>query len=271
MTFDIEVTSEKKGSNPGGRCTVLGVRPSFPGYFKFCYGSKIHGRDNCLTAQHQPIYEAITFELARKLGLKTANFYVLLNGNNDIKFTGWRQHGQNDPSGRKMYCLSRIFNPYGKPKNPQGDIEVIEREKPYLGSLLIADVVGKKQNYIFSEGFGGGVVTYLDLGCSFVHAVGGFLEQPNRLRPVSKDEVKRMKKELKGKTIIAADNTNFVNLEYLIDEFDDLSVPTMNPCGRERARNLLSSAEMDEIRGLMVQGLDQGLRDYGKSGLLIEG
>src|SRR3989338_6666072 len=86
----IDVTSGPRGSNPGGTCMICSKEYSFEGYFKYCYGARIQGTSS-FCASHQPIYEATTFQLVRELGLKTTDFYVLLNRDKQVQFHNWRK------------------------------------------------------------------------------------------------------------------------------------------------------------------------------------
>ena len=95
----LRVLSEQKGSNPGGFCIYKNGKTSFKGYFKYCVGSKISHEHSALRAEHQPFYEAITFEFAKRLGLKTPSFFVLLN---NLHLTGELRPDQ-------LYMLATYF------------------------------------------------------------------------------------------------------------------------------------------------------------------
>ena len=265
----VKILSEKKGSNPGGFCTFSDGRNRFDGYLKYCFGSKLP-KDSSLKSEHQPIYEAITFELARKLGLKTPGFFVLLNNGNNVEFEDPENVSSNDHSGRNFYFISKkISEPNMSGLGDIGD-EIIEKERIYLDSLMISDILGRRQNYMIipqNHGFG---VFYLDLGCSFVHATNGFIRLPNDLKKYSlSNSKKRDRCNIKDKTIIGADNEMLVNLEELIYSFGGLTIPTLNPFSRIPVSDLISSKEVSEIANYIVHGLCKSLHGYKEKGLLV--
>lgn len=266
----VEVLSGQKGSNPGGFCVFNNGKDKFEGHFKYCVGSKIPKGYSSLVPEHQPFYEAITFELARRLGLKTPSFFVLLNNKRDVKFEDPHNFFPRSHSGRPSYFFSRtIYEP-----NIQGldeiGTKIIDRERIYLESLMISDILGKRQNYmILSKNFDFEVF-YLDLGCSFVHAVGGFIYLPNHLKRYSKSSSKKRDKcSLKSRTIVGADNNLLINLEELVYAFEGLTIPTLNPYSRIPVSNLISSKELEEIDGYLIHGLCKSLRGYKEKGFLM--
>ena len=111
----VDILSERKGSNPGGVCQAHDNGFSIRGYFKYCHGSRIAGKSS-FVPQHQPIYEAMTFEMARRLGLDTVDYFVLLNEGSrvsrrsrDIQFSGWKDYNfSHNPSGRLFYFMSKM-------------------------------------------------------------------------------------------------------------------------------------------------------------------
>jgi hypothetical protein len=267
----VKVLSERKGSNPGGFCIYNDGRDNLEGYFKYCFGSKIPSGHSFLKAEHQPIYEAITFELARKLGLSTPSFFVLLNKRRNIRFEDPDNLSSNDHSGRPYYFLSKkIREPQISNLDKIGS-DMINRERVYLDSLMISDILGKRQNYMIipadSETF---KISYLDLGCSFVNATGGFIYLPNTLRKYSKSSSKKRDRcTLKNKTIVGADNDLLINLEELVYTLGGLTIPTLNPHSRLPISDLISSEEIAEIDDYVVHGLCGSLHDYKERNLLI--
>jgi len=266
----IEVKSRRKGSNPGGLCSYNHGRNRFEGYFKYCIGSKIPNKYSSLKPDHQPFYEAITFELARRMGLHNPGFFVLLNSEGNVEFKDSKKFSQNGHSGRHSYFVSKIIK---EPKISNLDeigAKIVEKERIYLESLMISDILGRRQNYlVLPEGYGNFKVSYVDLGCSFIHAVRGFIYFPTNLRKLDK-KCKRIEKcKLKRKTIIAADDDSLINLEEFVDNFENLTLPILNPYSRRKLEDLISGEEMDEIRSFLIHGLCNSLGGFKARGLLI--
>jgi hypothetical protein len=268
MQVKINMLSNRKGSNPGGECIIETPRQRFQAYLKYCYGSRVpYGSP--FKAENQPIYEAITFTLARELGLKTVNYYILMGTGNEIKFEN-QIPLEKDHFGRKLYFVSKMV--------PQPPVSISEermkkegtaltKEKPYLESLLISDVIGKKQNYCFGEGEDR--PKYIDLGCSFVHAVGGFLNQPNKLKIHDSKETKRSLRRLSTKHIIGADDQRIINLEILANFLTNMAIPVINTKQIIHIREVLEPEEVEAIQAYTIQGLIDSLPAYEKAGLLI--
>ncbi|MBS3100493.1 hypothetical protein J4463_04770 [Candidatus Pacearchaeota archaeon] len=274
MAAVLEVLSDKKGSNPGGECNYNTDRLHFQGYFKYVYGSKIIG-DTSFVPKHQPIYEYITFVLAQALRLKTADTFILLNTNRDVEFRDLKKNWHKDHSGRDYYFISRMIP---RPKilgTPCENYQIPRNEIVCLDSLLISDIVGKSQNYIINPipDSGGAEckceVAYLDLGCSFVHATGGFLLQPNKLKLPEKREIRRFAKDFERFNIIGADNDKLINLEELANSIYDMWITTLNPWGRQRVSNFLSQKELDEIYSHIIVSFHNNISKFEEEGLFI--
>ena len=78
--------SEKKGSNPGGKGTVLYNKgESLDIYIKYCTHSRLHA-SHPFKASNQPIYEAVTLGLAKKIGLEVPKYFLLVNEDKTLKF-----------------------------------------------------------------------------------------------------------------------------------------------------------------------------------------
>ncbi len=265
----LEILSEQKGSNPGGFCIYNDRKNNLKSYFKYCVGSKIPRGYSSLKSDHQPFYEAITFEFARRLGLKTPNFFVLLNNKNNVSIKN--NVSSHDHSRRHSYFVSKkICEPKVSNLDEIGS-KIIQKERVYLEGLMISDILGKRQNYLVlpnscSQDF---KVFYLDLGCSFVHAVGGFIYFPNGLRNLDRGCKKRERHNLKHKTIIAADDDSLINLGEFIDNFENLTLPTLNPLAKKNLDELICKEEIDEIRSYLVHGLCKNINNFKKAGLFV--
>lgn len=257
MATVVDVKSSRKGGNPGGKCTVKSNVGTFDAYYKFCYGSKINSPTS-FKAGHQPVYEAVTFTLANILGLDTPQTYVLYNQNRDVVFSNWRNHvdteAPHDPSGRPCYFVSKLVH---QPMNHGIDpacINLLERHRPYLESLLIADIINIGQNYAFYKdaSFGQGAIKFLDLGCSFVHAKQGFLLQPNKLR-IREGDLSSYLKRLNKYHLLTVDDS-LINIGQLIETIPKLFIPTLNTPTALHLNELLSNEEVLDIQKLVAQG-----------------
>lgn len=272
MSVKIKVIDGKKGSNPGGVGLLSCRGPSVPlkVYFKYCHSSRV-GASN-LSVKNQPIYEAITLNLARALGLKTPDFFVLMNPDGDVAFENWKAYGLSNPSGRPSYFVSKLVerNTLSQPKNVEElEKEVLERDKVYLESLLIDDIFNKRQNYLYNGVFGPDSIGYVDLGCSFVRAVDGAISIPSKLKLLEPKQRKRLEKRLKGVHVISADNASFVSLEELASSVFGMEIPTLNSNGGLNTHLCLSEEEKEEIHGYVLQGLCDSVGEYKKRGLLV--
>lgn len=264
MAARIKVTSEPKGSNPGGECVVYenDIKP-FSGYFKYCNSSRVP-KGSMLAVRNQPIYEAMTLQLARKLGLKTVDSYVLLNQNRDVVFYDWKKSGmKKDPFGRDFYFVSKLVS-RGSQDTKEDSAEIsklLTLDEVYLESLLIDDIMNKRQNYLFDRK-NVNKIKYIDVGCSFVRAVNGVISLPRSLKRLSSKRAKRMAKGLREVNIISADNSNFLNLEDLAESVPKLKIPTLNPVGSVSIDNFLFPSEIEEIYGYILQGLTSAISKF---------
>ena len=271
MAIDIEVLSERIGGNPGGKCSVReSTGAGFNGYFKFVYGPSPVPH-SFFTAAHQPIYEAATFELAKWLGLSTPKTYVLLNKDKSVRFYGWKEFEKKDPSGRDYYFISELLQ--CKLDREKGSDEkatnIIESQKDYLECLRISDIVGKRQNYILCGEESNERVVYIDLGCSFVHAVGGMLKKPSKINFNGKREKKRVVDTLSKNSLISSDNGRFIDLGEIEHFVDKMRVSTLNPRGRIALSELLETAEIEEIINDVLSGFIGSLGSLRNDGLLV--
>lgn len=272
MTANVTITSGPKGSNPGGECIVRTYDTnSLRGYFKYCHASKLP-RDSCLSVKHQPFYEAITVKLAKQIGLKTTDAYILLNPNKDVVFEGWRENGLHcDPAGRDCYFVSRLVSrgPLDSTQDLQEISKVLETERVHLESILVDDIINKRQNYLFYWGDGKGQIKYIDLGCSFVRAIGGAISLPQSLKQLEPKEMRRIAKNLSNVDIISADDSQVVNLAVVARGVFDMRIPTLNPSGCIALKDRLSQRELDEIFGYVLHGLSDAVSKFKERGLLL--
>lgn len=267
MTDTIRVTSERKGGNPGGRCDVQCSTQRFAGYFKYCHGSNIRGAST-FRANHQPLYEAITFQLVREWELSTTDFYVLLNQDRQVQFLNWRSFMEHDPAGRDFYFVSKISPLPNNCPEPLVN-RILEAEEAYLDSVLVADIIGKAQNYrcCATQGCSNGKIIYLDLGCSFVYAKEGFLTLPHRLKSydsrVFREQIRKLER-----TSVRTLHGKVVNLGNMVATIKDMNVPTLHPFGRAPVSAFLSPTEIHEIEQYIAQGMTETIPAFKARGLM---
>lgn len=256
MGATLELLSGPRGSNPGGTCVVSTEDRSFRGYFKYCYGTKIQGASS-FRASHQPIYEALTFQLVRELGLKTMDFYILMNHDKSVHFPNWRAFRKelSDPSGRNFYFVSAILPPRQECSEQRSN-ELIRKAAPYLESILVADIIGKRQNYkcYSSQAAPRGEIIYLDLGCSFVYAKQGYLSLPHRAPPYESHVFRSIVRQLSHYTLLSPQQ-RLINLATLIESIPHLRLPMLNPFSFESVDALLCDDEIQEIQNYLSHGL----------------
>ncbi len=266
MTINLQVTSESKGSNPGGRCRVYNGVHISDAYYKYVHGSRLKNGTS-FRADHQAVYEAMTFELVRSLGLDTSNTYVLINKNRDVNFSDWKEHAESDPNGRDFYFVSEIL------RNPRDEMlesesrAILDHEGAYLDALMVSDVIGKRQNYMPYGEPGNRKIVYLDLGCSFVRAVDGFLMQPHRVHLGNGKEFKKALKDL-GKIGLWTPRQYPVNLAHIIHDIPELSIKVLNPEGVMKASDLITDGEIHEIQMILAQSLLSSVPRLDRRGLI---
>jgi len=262
----INFTSGKKGSNPGGKIKICEDKLSGEYYLKFCYGTKLIG-ESTFSANHQPIYEALTFELVNFLGLSTPEYYVLCNENKSLQFSDWKNHLPHDPSGRPYYFVSKILNE--RPNADEGLLnKILETESPYLDIALVSDIIGKRQNYICTgDSKGNSKVVYLDLGCSFAYAKEGFLTLPYKAKIVSQREMHNLLRELRG-FIIQNKTGELFSASHFIEKIPSFSLQVLNPNGKRKVSDFLNEEEIREIQGYLATNLLAKRKNFIKRGIM---
>ncbi len=267
MTLNIILTSEPKGSNPGGKgkTTIYGEEKEI--YLKYCNISHIR-HPTYFNAQHQPIYEAITFAMAQKFGLVIPDYYVLLNEKRDLHFTfakGIKKLAEDKP----YYLLSELVQlPINE--DPLKVEQQMRREKIFRDILLISDISGKKQNFCYFE-TPKPHMFYIDLGCSFVDSVGGILQQrQGKYIELSKKEYKAKNKLIQKYSIMSRDYQNIFSLTEIIDSIQEIQIPTLNPCNVRTVKSLLTPEEINEIRDILLANISHTLKKHKESEFLIQ-
>ncbi len=83
--FEIIVKDKAKGGNPGGMIEIPFYNISSSFYFKYCPQPGKGLGKSPLFPEHQPIYEALTVMLAKRLGLSVPQVFVMENRPNERK------------------------------------------------------------------------------------------------------------------------------------------------------------------------------------------
>ena len=249
----IDVISEKKGGNPGGKVRLDSYSPPQLYYAKHCNSSRVTRRESSFVYTHQPVYEAVTCEMARELGLKLPDFYVLDNRKNKVNF---RADGCKSDlkDGKPFYFLSFMVSL--QESVPDGDA-LVKRESVYRDILQISDIVGRRQNYTFLNGG----LFYLDVGCAFVDAHQGhigFRRQHPKL--LDKKPLKSARKRIGRYDLVLLDGESIDLLDF-VDMPRDLLIPVMTSEGdktSKRLDSLITNEEIDEICNRIVGGIIKG-------------
>lgn len=257
MVLQIQVVSEAKGSNHGGRCLIKeGDSLPRPFYIKHCSGSRIKRGESSLVYTHQPVYEAVTCEMALKLGLETPNFYILLNPKNDILFISKGEQRCDIQPRQPYYFASELLIP---PQNE--DLarahELMSEDEFYRDMLMISDIVGRKQNYFYDEHSDS--IFYLDLGCSFIDAHERVIAlKTHHKPPLERKELKKAMNLFEKYSLMPKSGKKPISLVDFINIPRNLEVLTLNPRGKVRLDELISGEEIDEIVGRIAAGLYYG-------------
>jgi hypothetical protein len=293
----VRFLTARKGSNPGGKVlvdvgSVLAGSNStnrgnisydnrhqngtkngngpFEAYLKYCLTQR--GKASPFRAEHQPAYEAATFQLAKLFGLHVPNSYVLLDEEKTLVFEGCRDVGEPDPSGRRIFFVSKWLDcatdRSGTAENLVNGIVHIER--PYLDALHVSDVIGRRQNFIFCDDGKSPSVNYVDLGCSFVHASKGMLTLPTKTKIVSDRQLKIAERRLARYAVISADETKVVDLAELPQFIKMMRIPTLNPSGSVLLSSLVNPQEHQEMEKDIVYTAYTHLDDLNAANVLIK-
>ena len=249
----IKVLTETKGSNHGGKCLIESNTQNKYGeyYLKHCSSSRIKKDQSNFVYQHQPVYEAVTCEMARILGLETANFYILLNLDKKLLFISEGGQKVDIKPYQPYYFASEILIHSNNEDLARAE-KIIKDERFYLDLLSISDIIGKKHNYIY-DSFSDQVI-YLDLGCNFVDAHENYISLKSHHRnPLNKKERKKaLNKFEKYEIITKRGNGHSLGLVEFLESPKDMRILTMNPNRNIRLNDLISQAEINEITERLI-------------------
>ena len=225
MEWVLRIVSNKKGSNPGGFAYLKEVY----GYVKFCHS--VHQRRGPLEVTHQPIYEYITSEVARRFGILSPPLQVI--------------------PGEKIKIINECNNPFfNKPReyyffshyvDHTNNGEVDEIYRVYLELIGICDVFKKGDNYGYLKGTH--EIIIIDVGCNFVKAINGIMYY-NTPRPPNKKAVKKINRQIRtldGKKINPMD---------LIHEIPYFNIRMLDE--NIKVKSILSREEIEYIQGYYI-------------------
>jgi len=266
--MEIYVLTEKKGSNPGGKVSFdLRGEGREDYYLKYCLGNQ--SRDPRFQSQHQPIYEAATMAWFERIGLRVPEFFVLEN-QGDISFDYASTRIPRLVGTIPFYFCSKLVD---LPRREDETLleERLRSEKIYRDCLGITDVSGKRQNftYIRSVDSEEEYVLYLDLGCSFVHAVNGQLIPRSRKgKSLNKKERKTAERNLDNSSLSVPTGETF-SMRQLYDLFFEVGIPTRrSDSGTLRntpLERLLTSLELEAIAEILFEEFTETIRFYKKN------
>ncbi len=255
----IEIYTGRKGSNPGGKCLVTTRTSEFDAYFKYCPGSRLppfspidKKNPQPFTPQHQPIYEAITFALAQRMGLNVPEFQVLVN-NDSVSFTYDPNTSNRINERMPFYLISKLIEVPVSEDNAGKDA-ALKKEKVFRDLLMVSDVSNKAQNFRYVEKEDR--MLYLDLGCSFVNAVEGYLRKTSfKLPEGNVKKARKVAENIQDYWIATADGTDIKQIGEILD-LRDLLIPTLTS-GRTfmPVDSLLSGEEISELETMLLLNL----------------
>ena len=301
--LELEVYSDQVGSNPGGKCRIHKGRFRGDYYIKHCHPKGIDRsrfpRVCSFIPINQPIYEAITAQMANKLGLRIPECGVLCG--EGVRFTGEFEY--RIKQGLPFYFFSRLMP---KPKTLgdalldkqqrrekltdeeiglldlyETDIKkVMDREEPYLDLLQITDITDRRDNYIFAEKpYGEGEIIYLDLGCSFVNAHNGELSMETKQRENNqrRKDFKNVVRAFKKFSVRPTNDSKYSpNLVEFLTGIGDLRLPVIDAVAGIRheltADHLLDPSEIEEIGNILMycNYISKPFKRLKQSGIIVK-
>lgn len=274
MAFDILVKSNRIGSNPGGRCELLVHEKQVDAYIKYCNRSSMHPEAPLLDL-NQPIYEALTFALARKLGLCVPDFAVVLNKNPErVNFTYESKSFDKLNNKKPYFFVTEVISWANQDFYKKTYEKQLFDEEIYRDLLIIDDITGRKQNYWFvpdENSEKGGHISYVDLGCSFVNVNEGTMSARSGKPPSSnKNDIKQANNIVKKYGVIKNDNEKVISLSEIVNSIYFINIPTINPEGTMPTYKLISEQELDELSHILKMSFTKTLRKYKEHPKLVK-
>lgn len=272
MTLEFLMLTDRKGSNPGGKGRFSLFSRPIEAYLKYCVGNRLNPK-SYLDSTHQPVYEALTLALAKRLGLHVPRFWTLENPNRDVSFRyGSGRTDKKIKSNLPYFFVSELVTGLEN-EDIARQRAALNEEKMYRDMLNITDISGRKQNYVFISEPGHEFLLYIDLGCSFVDAHDGVITQRNihtKGRELHSKDRRRLIKSLKKYWIETAHQGEMLNLGDLVENFPHVEIPSLNPTRGRSLDTLLSREEVEEIQNLCLVSFNSILRKYKGSGKVFK-
>lgn len=275
MTLHIEITSQPKGSNPGGRCFFPwsgNLDRVTPAYLKYCNTS---GVKLSLNPRNQPVYEAMTLEMAGRLGLNVPDYRVVLNSPPGLKFSYNPEEGEGKITLLSENCPKYFVSQINSCNNGCDPKELeffMNNQRIYRDVLNIGDIYNKAQNYALAKDPSTGQCSllYLDLGCGFVDCHDGRLSLRNSLGKkilnANGSHIKKIRHSLEDKFIVAV-NGELINLSDFGEGMSYQKIKTIdtNHSGKVelvKAEDLLTKEELSDLKKLYFLNAEDFLVDY---------
>jgi len=275
MALEIKVISGPKGSNPGGKCIIPNFKNKGTDYIKYCNVNDVSSLG--LDVQNQPVYEAISLEMAKKLGLSVPKYKVIMNpSKTDMKFSYSPLSGEKITplnSKKSCYFLSQ-FIPHNVDDTNEGLPPLMAKEKIFRDLLNLGDISGRAQNYSFIQPrYAEPFVTYIDVGCGLVDAHGGHLSirtsLRNKLQKIKgKKDLRNTQKRL-SRWDIKTPKGERINLKEFGESISETPIKVFDASktGRVKivpAKELVSSEELDKLQMIYLIVNEKFLKNYSR-------
>ncbi|MFT7615594.1 MAG: hypothetical protein ACI8Y7_000408 [Candidatus Woesearchaeota archaeon] len=254
--MDVLISTSRKGGNPGGWAALDINGEQVEGYLKYCPGARLPPAYQ-FSATHQPIYEALTYALAKKIGLHTPSVHII-GGHTIIPVFQYTDNiGRKDKLKETMPFYHFSVNMPEDSEVDQSELEKrVEADIPYLDFLIVDDVVGRRQNYIADKIDGITEPGYIDLGHSFVRAAEGIMTVPHKYASLKQASAqKAMKRRMKHTFVVMKNQNVHYNLNQFIEEIPDTRISMLeNGVSSERKiHTLLREEECETIMNLYLE------------------
>lgn len=266
----IEITGNRIGSNPGGKCLVNSPRMlPFEAYIKYCPGYHFPHSIG-LNARNQPVYEAVTNSLARILGLEVADFFVLV-GAEGVNFKK-REGVREEFGGGRVYFVSKTL-PKPTKINDLKLYSAMEKERIYRDLLGVEDIEGRANNYVFYPDDGDGRLVYLDLGCSLgIHAKEGSVTIRGKISDaiMERKTARTLTKEANRYVVDPKGSSRTLCISDLLDGFHLIGIPILGETPTiKRLEHLLSEQEIETLKVMLVLCMTETFRKNRHSGVIV--
>jgi hypothetical protein len=272
MGYSVNLISDKKGGNPGGLVEIDYHGHERHAYLKYVFGGKKLEKTPFIFT-NQPIYEAITYELARYIGLKTPEYFVLqqsqsspINFNYGFLPRTWNNHFP--------YYFVSVYAQEGVDiligdKSSGAAIEEIVKDKLARELILLADIEGRGQNYLYDD-YSGRII-YHDLGCSFLHAAEGFLRISGASKPIDfemdSSPIHRRELRFLEDCYFTDPEGKEINLLSLVHYLGELKIHMVNPESNRSITSLVSQEEIEGIQNFYFKKINALARKFMGKGI----